>query len=237
MIVGSGWPPGPKGPKIGRAGGDRKQDDAGKEDVLPHRIWHERLAVSDASARRNPADRSSRRTTRPGIGHSLIPSFSTSRTCNATKAISSPGITKTCIAKKRESVAPAMIGPPSTRFTSQGPISGTRLTIDAPMPKSPIGILVEAHHLSRETHAERHQEQEDAEYPGQLTRKLVSAEEEDLRHVDQDNGDHEIRTPAMQRPNEPSERDAVIESLQAVPGLSRGRHIDQRQQNSGDDLK
>ena len=103
--------------------------------------------------------------------------------------------------------------------------------------QSPIGILVEPHHLSRKAHAECHQEKEDAEYPRQLTRIFVGAEEEDLSHVDQDNGDHEIRTPAMQGPNEPSERDAVIESLQAVPGLSRGRHVNQRKKNSGDDLK
>ena len=55
--------------------------------------------------------------------------------------------------------------------------------------------------------------------------------------MDQDDGDHEVRTPAMQGPNEPPESDAVIENLQAVPGLSRGRHVNQRKQNAGDDLK
>ena len=95
-------------------------------------------------------------------------------------------MTNTCRAKKRDSVAPAMIGPPSSRFTSQGPTTGTRLAIDAPMPKSPIGVLIEAQHLAREGHAERHQQQKDAEDPRQLARKLVGPEEEDLHHVDED---------------------------------------------------
>ena len=41
----------------------------------------------------------------------------------------------------------------------------------------------------------------------------------------------------MQGSNKPPERDAVIESLQAVPGLSRRRHVNQRKQNAGDNLK
>ena len=174
---------------------------------------------------------------RPGMGHSLMPSFSTRSTCRPTKAISSPGITKTCIAKNRDSVAPAMIGPPSTSFTSHGPKHGNAAHNRCSDAQSPIGVLVESHHLSRKAHAERHQQKEDAEHPRQLARIFVGAEEEDLSHVDQDNGDHEVRAPAMQGSNEPPERDVVIENLQAVPGLSRGGHVDQRKQNSGDDLK
>src|ERR1044072_6911278 len=41
----------------------------------------------------------------------------------------------------------------------------------------------------------------------------------------------------MQGSNEPSERDAVIERLQAVPGFSGGRHVNQRKKNAGDHLK
>src|SRR5258708_25013106 len=49
--------------------------------------------------------------------------------------MSSPGTTNTCTAKKRESVAPAMIGPPNMSFTIAGPTIGTRLAIDAPIPR------------------------------------------------------------------------------------------------------
>jgi hypothetical protein len=40
-------------------------------------------------------------------------------------------------------------------------------------------------------------EEEDTEYPCQLPRVVIGAEEEDLSHVDQDNADHEVRAPAM----------------------------------------
>src|SRR5258708_13485083 len=55
--------------------------------------------------------------------------------------------------------------------------------------------------------------------------------------MDQDNRDHEIRAPAVQGSNEPTKRDAVIESLKAVPRLSGRRHIDQRKQYAGYNLQ
>ena len=42
---------------------------------------------------------------------------------------------KTCSAKNRVSVGPAMMGPPSMRSTSEPPMMGTRLRIEAPMPR------------------------------------------------------------------------------------------------------
>ena len=44
-----------------------------------------------------------------------------------------------------------MMGPPSSKFTSTPPMTGTRLAIDAPMPSPPVRILIEAHHLPGET--------------------------------------------------------------------------------------
>ena len=87
--------------------------------------------------------------------------------------------------------------------------------------QSPIRILIESQHLARKGHAERHQEKQDANHPGQFSRIFVRAEEEDLGHVDQDNRNHEIRAPAVQGPDEPPQSDLVIESLQAIPGFSR----------------
>ncbi len=60
----------------------------------------------------------SRFTSRPGIGHSLMPSLSTSQRCSPISAKSSPGMAKTCTAKKRDSVRPAMIGPPRSTCTT-----------------------------------------------------------------------------------------------------------------------
>ena len=67
--------------------------------------------------------------------------------------------------------------------------------------------------------------------------KFVSSEKEHLHHVDQDDRDHEVRAPAVQGANEPAERDLVIENLQAVPCFSRGRHIEEGEQNAGDQLE
>ncbi len=41
----------------------------------------------------------------------------------------------------------------------------------------------------------------------------------------------------MQPPNEPTERDIVIEGLKTVPGFSGRRHIDERQHDAGNDLQ
>ena len=58
--------------------------------------------------------------------------------------------------------------------------------------QSPICILIEAQHLSGEGHAKRHEQKKHTYDPGQLARKLVSAEEEDLHHVDQNNRHHKV---------------------------------------------
>src|SRR5215467_7583697 len=71
--------------------------------------------------------------------------------------------------------------------------------------KSPIRVLIEAQHLSSECHAECHQQKKYTEDPGELPGKLVSTEQEDLRHVNQNNGHHEIRTPSVQGPDKPAE--------------------------------
>ena len=72
--------------------------------------------------------------------------------------------------------------------------------------ESPVGILVEAQHLAGEGHAERHQQHEHAEDPGEFARKLVGAEEKDLRHVDEHDGDHEVGSPAVHGAQKPAER-------------------------------
>ncbi len=82
----------------------------------------------------------------------------------------------------------------------------------------------------------RHQQQKYADDPGQLAGELVGSEQRHLHHVDEHDGDHEVRAPAMYGAQEPSQRDAVIQVLQAVPGFSGGWHVDQRQHDAGEDL-
>src|SRR3982074_1192339 len=55
--------------------------------------------------------------------------------------------------------------------------------------------------------------------------------------MDQDNRNHEIRAPSVQGAYEPTQRNAVIEGLETVPRLSCRRHVDQREQYAGDNLK
>src|ERR1700678_2909319 len=83
--------------------------------------------------------------------------------------------------------------------------------------ESPVGILIETKYLARKCHAECHQQQEHAKNPGQLSRELICTEEEDLRHVNQHNGDHKVRSPTMHRAQEPAKSQLVIKNVQAVP--------------------
>ena len=89
-------------------------------------------------------------------------------------------------------------------------MSGTRLDDRRSDAKTPICVLIEAHHLPGERHAEGHEQQEDADNPGELARKFIRPEEKDLRHVDQHDRDHEIRSPAVHRAQEPAQRQVVI---------------------------
>src|SRR5262249_15870580 len=102
--------------------------------------------------------------------------------------------------------------------------------------ETPIGVLIEPQHLSCECHAECHQQKEYTEDPCELSRILVSAEQEDLCHVNQNDGHHEIRTPSMQGSDEPAESHLVVQSLKTVPRFSRRRYVNQREENSCNDL-
>ncbi len=102
--------------------------------------------------------------------------------------------------------------------------------------QAPVGVLVEAQHLAGEGHAEGQQQQHHTDDPGQLARELVRAEHEDLHHVDQHHRDHEVRSPAVQRTQEPAQGHVVVQELKAVPRLTRRRRIHQRQQDAGHHL-
>ncbi len=130
-----------------------------------------------------------------------------------------------------------MIGPPSISFTIAGPMIGNAAGDRCADAQSPVCVLIEAQHLSAERHAKRHEQQKNADDPGEFARKLVSAEKKDLHHVDEDNGDHEVGAPSVQRADEPAESDVVIEGLQAAPRFAGGGHVNQREQNAGDDLQ
>jgi len=58
---------------------------------------------------------------------------------------------------------------------------------------------------------------------------FIGAEEKHLNHVNEHDGDHEVRAPAVEPANEPAERDLVIEGLQAVPRFAGRGHVDERE--------
>jgi len=55
--------------------------------------------------------------------------------------------------------------------------------------------------------------------------------------VNEDDRDHEIRAPAVQRSNEPPECDLVIEDLQTIPCFSGGWNIEEGEKNAGNNLE
>ena len=146
-------------------------------------------------------------------------------------------MTKTCSAKKRDSVGPAMIGPPSIRSTSGPPMQRHAAENGGADAEAPVGVLIEAQHLSGERHAEGEQEQEDADDPGELARKLIGAEEKDLCQVNEHDGDHEVGAPAVHGAQKPAELDVVVEELKAAPRVAGRGSVDQREQDAGHHLQ
>ena len=66
-----------------------------------------------------------------------------------------PGMTKTCRAKKRDSVWPPMMGPPSIMWTSGPPIHRHAADDGSADAEAPVGVLIKTQHLAGEGHAER----------------------------------------------------------------------------------
>ncbi len=82
-----------------------------------------------------------------------------------------------------------------------------------------------------------HEKEKYSHDPGELAGKLISAEKEDLHHVNEDNGHHEVRAPSVQCADEPPQSHVVIQILQTVPRLAGGRDINECQHDSGDELQ
>src|SRR5271154_1254466 len=55
--------------------------------------------------------------------------------------------------------------------------------------------------------------------------------------MNQDDGDHEVGAPAVHGADEPAQSDLMIQGLQAAPCFAGRRYIDERQENSSDQLQ
>ena len=114
-------------------------------------------------------------------------------------------MTKTCSVKKRESVALPMMGAAQQEMHQRRADDGHAAHDGGADAETPVRVLIEAQHLAGEGHAERQQQKKHADDPGKLARKLICPEHEDLHHVDEHNGDHEVRSPTMQRAQKPAQ--------------------------------
>src|SRR5262249_14307783 len=61
--------------------------------------------------------------------------------------------------------------------------------------------------------------------------------EEYLHHMQEQDADHEARSPEMHRTQEPAGGRVVIERLQAIPGASGRRDVGESEADAGDDLQ
>src|SRR6266566_6726338 len=111
---------------------------------------------------------------------------------------------------------------------------GLRWMLRCPVPST---RLIEPEHLTGEGHSERQEQKQDSDDPGQFSREFVRAKQKYLRHVNQDDRQHEIRAPPVERPNKPSQGDLGVQNLQASPSLAGGRDIDEGEEDSREKLE
>src|SRR5271170_7436543 len=233
---GVGLAAGTEGPQVNCTEGDRKQYKTGKYDIFPDRARHERHAVFlyqlvvllNVGGSAHDASRHGPFVDSQLQHHEQVDADESDQKSGDDKHV------------QREEARESRTGDDRTaqhEIYSPRPNDGNATCDRRPNPQSPISVLVEAQHLAGKRHAERYEQKKHSDDPRKFPRKLVRSKKKDLHHVDQDDCNHEIRAPPMQSPNEPAERNGVVENLQAVPGFSGGRHVDERQQNSGNDLQ
>ena len=73
----------------------------------------------------------------------------------------------------------------------------------------PVGLLVPGQQVAGEAHAQREQQQADADQPGQLAGIFVGGGHEHPQHVDEDHDHHQRRAPVMDAADQPAEGDTV----------------------------
>ena len=142
-MVGSGGPLGPNGPKnFAAENNQREEDDAGKDEVLAKSIGDEGDSVvllcffvifldigfAFHEATRHP----------PFVNAE----FEHHEQMHADEGEEHAGDAENVKGEKRESVSPAMIGPPSISLTSWPPMSGTT-PLSPRRCRTPVGVLIE----------------------------------------------------------------------------------------------
>src|SRR5579884_2342364 len=102
---------------------------------------------------------------------------------------------------------------------------------------SPICILIKAQYLPCKCHAQSRKQQNDSNHPGHFSREFISSKQKHLHHMDDNNCYHKVRSPAVHGAQEPAEYKTMIKQVKAVPGLRRGRNVNNREHDPGDYLE
>ena len=74
----------------------------------------------------------------------------------------------------------------------------------------------------------------DADHPVELPGRLVGPVVEDPRHVQEHRQHHEVGGPPVHVPHEQAEGHRRLQRVDVVPGLRRGRPVEEHQEDAGD---
>jgi hypothetical protein len=100
----------------------------------------------------------------------------------------------------------------------------------------PVRGLVVREQVPGEALEQRRRKEQRADYPVQLTRVLVGAEQEDARHVEEHQDDEDARAPPVHAADEPAERHVVRDVLDGLVGSVRVRLVVHREDHAGAEL-
>ena len=144
------------------------------------------------------------------------------------------GSINTCSTYQRSSVSPLIVRrseqhvvdrvPEHRRVTHHVRADGDR----------PERQLVPRQQVAGEREQQGERQQDDADHPVELARRLVGAVVEDARHVQEDREHHEVRGPSVHISHERSERDRGLEVLHVRVGVGDRRPVEEHQEDAGD---
>ena len=101
----------------------------------------------------------------------------------------------------------------------------------------PVALLIPGQEVAGQAERERHEQQEHAGPPAELSRRAVGAVQQHLEHVHDEQDDHRARAEVVQAAHEPAERHHVAEEVDASPRLPARRRVVERHQHAGHGLQ
>ena len=103
--------------------------------------------------------------------------------------------------------------------------------------RCPVSGLVPRQEGAGNGHPQHEHEEPDAGDPVELARPLVGAGEKGPHHVQADHEEQDVRGPQMDAADDGAEGVVLFQVVQAGPGFGHRRHVEQGQENAGDQLK